>query len=49
MLSELELTSYLHRKDPGATADVLLQSVQCALEQGWSKRIIGFSVVLQKR
>jgi len=49
MLSEFELTSCLLGKDPGAIADMLLQtSAQCALERGWSKRIIGFSVVLKK-
>lgn len=49
MLLEFELTSYLLRKDPGAIADVSLQmSAPYALVQGWSKRVIGFSVVLKR-
>lgn len=49
MLLEFELASYLLRKDPGAIADMSLQmSAQYALVQGWTKRVVGFSVVLKK-
>lgn len=49
MLSEFELTSNFLRKDSGAIADMSLQmSAQCALEQGLSKIVTGFSVVLKK-
>lgn len=49
MLLEFELARYLLRKDPGAIADMSLQmSAQYALVQGWTKRVIGFSVVLKK-
>lgn len=49
MLLEFELARYLLRKDPGAIADMSLQmSAQYALVQGWTKRVVGFSVVLKK-
>lgn len=43
--------SQLHpQKRPGATADMSVQMcVQCSLEQGWSKRVTGFQVILEKR
>lgn len=49
MLLEFKLARYLLRKDPGAIADMSLQmSAQYALVQGWTKRVVGFSVVLKK-